>query len=144
MVASSRLAMLRYFVQGAFVNEGLLLFTIFFNCSQTCEGLTEVATPAAAVQVSQPVVWSENHRSMRSLISTKRDIKQAKQYRLKVMSICWINMLESPFFVQKTKIRVVELQECCLRCWCFRLRSITLARRKLRFLMLKLMTTLSP
>ena len=30
------------------VRDGLLLFTIFFNCSQTCAGVAELAIPAAA------------------------------------------------------------------------------------------------
>jgi len=32
------------------VREGLLLFTIFFNCSQTCLGVTELATPKEAAR----------------------------------------------------------------------------------------------
>ena len=28
------------------VNEGLLLFTIFFSCSQTCAGVAELSIPA--------------------------------------------------------------------------------------------------
>ena len=37
------------------VREGLLLFTIFFNCSQTCAGVTELATPEAGPGVVSDV-----------------------------------------------------------------------------------------
>lgn len=36
-------------VQDADVREGLLAFTIFFNSSQTCPGVTEAETPGEAV-----------------------------------------------------------------------------------------------
>jgi len=46
--------------RGADVRAGLLLFTIFFNSSQTCPGVTDEAIPALRMAARQLESWLQN------------------------------------------------------------------------------------
>ena len=45
---------------GTLVRAGLLLFTIFFNSSQTCPGVTDEAIPALRMAARQLESWLQN------------------------------------------------------------------------------------